>query len=116
LTSVTAPWHTALQAWEAKPRSRRSSPAPTKPGQADAGSVRAACRAASPAGWEAEEGLLCRAERAVLRLQAHSRSLLLEVFISLLESDPGMVALCAQGLSSRTPTPAPLFVREGVAI
>lgn len=37
-----------------------------------------------------------------------------EVFISLLESNLGIVTLCVQGLSSSTPSAVPLFVREGL--
>lgn len=85
---------------------------PVKPQQADAGSVGAEPCTAALVEWEVGGGLLCRASSPWH--QAQSRFLLLEDFISLLETNLGMVVLCVQRLSSHTPTAVPKLVREGL--
>lgn len=85
---------------------------PMKPRQADAGSVGAEPCTAALAGWEV--GGACSAEQVQPWHQAQSRSLLLEDFISLLETNLGMVVLCVQRLSSHTPTAVSKLMREGL--
>lgn len=103
------PWPWIRQGWEAEPRARSLPWSLGRQMQARWGQ--------SPAQLFRLGGRLvgaCIAEQVQPWHQAQSRSLPLEGFISLLETNLGMVALCVQRLSSRTPTAVPKLVREGL--